>query len=629
MPHIDEAESLQGDGIRDDRHPVGLSSIDDRLGNPAPAFGHHGGDSVLFGIVRDCDGLFDALAGRSQAGSVTGNRFHTVWIGLWVSRLEGVGRRGRGRGPVGDKSAPARKRRTGKLLGLCFLVCWALLATAAGAQGATGVESVGADESGDAHIHGEKDPGAVATPQRELVVVVPEDIITLDPARYQRHSLTESVHRLLYQRLLTRVDQGFGPGLASMIEAVDERTWRFEIRPGARTAEGEPLDALRIARWFQRLISPTGVDGFPSAGRSRLAVVSEVRAEADAVVFSLSRAWPALPAQLEREPVALIDGGGDVIPTGAFRVQRWDRGRRIVLERIEPPAPGQPTHIRIEVVATAEERLNRVLAGRAHIGVGLPGDAYWRLRASSRAKPVVVPQSRVHFVEFDVTRPPFDDPRVRKALNMAVDVQRLIDVLMQDQAVPVATILSPATYGFDPSLRPIPYDPEGAKALLAEAGYPRGFDFELDAPAGKRRVAEEISRMLADAGVHAFVRTWRDWSTLREQILLGGRHAWLGEWGNSSMDPAGAIRPKLHSGGEANYGKYRDAALERMLAQADALLDPAERLAAYGRIQSYLRQEAPMLFGYTIYDVYAVDVNLEWTPSPEGVLALESARWRR
>ena len=83
----------------------------------------------------------------------------------------------------------------------------------------------------------------VAPALRELVVVVPEDVITVDPARYQRHSLTESVHRLLYRRLLSRQGNEFGPNLAYSVEALDELTWRFEISPGLRTPDGRAYGA--------------------------------------------------------------------------------------------------------------------------------------------------------------------------------------------------------------------------------------------------------------------------------------------------------------------------------------------------------------------------------------------------
>jgi len=465
--------------------------------------------------------------------------------------------------------------------------------------------------------------------RRELVVVVPEDVLTLDPARFNRHAITESVHHLLYRRLLSREGVGFTLDLAQSIEPVDERTWRIQVKPGLETPEGQRYGAREIAQWLERLISPAGIDGFPSVARSRLSAIASVRAEGDTVWVKLSRPWPQIVAQLAREPIALLSPEGEVKPTGPFRVERWDRGNRIILSRVGPAGQGEPTHIRIEVVASAEERLRRVLSGSAHIGVGLPPDALWRLQRTAGVKAVAVPQSRVHFVEFDVSRPPFNDARVRLALNMAVDRRRLVEALMEREAVAVATLLSPVTYGFDPDVHPIPYDPDGAQQLLAEAGYPRGFEFELDTIPGKRRVAEAIGEMLAEVGVTAFVRVWSDWPSLREAIQRENRQAWLGEWGNSSMDPAGALWPKLHSRGEANYGKYRDRTLDAMLERAEGTLDPVERLEAYREIQRYLTESAAMLYGYAQYDIYAVDATLQWTPWPEGLLNLATAKWTR
>lgn len=463
--------------------------------------------------------------------------------------------------------------------------------------------------------------------RRELVVVVPEDALTPDPARFHRHAITESLHQLLYRRLLSKQGAGFELELAESIRAIDEMTWQIRIKPGLSSPEGERYGAEEIARWLERLISPAGVDGFPSVARSRLANIASVRAEGDSIWLTLSRPWPQLVAQLAREPIALVGAGGEVIPIGPFRVERWDRGNRIILSRVERAEEGEPTHIRVEVVASAEERLRRVLSGRAHIGVSLPPDALWRLHASEGVKAVAVPQSRVHFVEFDVTRPPFNDRRVRLALNMAMDRERLVRTLMDRQAVAVATLLSPVTYGFDPEVHPISYDPDSARRLLADAGYPQGFEFELDTIPGKRKVAEAIREMLAEVGVSAFVRVWPDWPQLREAIQQGSRQAWTGEWGNSAMDPAGAIWPKLHSNGEANYGKYRDETLDDLLTQAEGILEPEKRLEAYRGIQRYLTESAAMLYGYALYDVYAVDAELAWTPLPEGLLNLGTARW--
>lgn len=459
------------------------------------------------------------------------------------------------------------------------------------------------------------------------MVVVPEDIVSTDPARFSRHQVTELVQSLLYRRLLTKKGTTYGFDLAGLVEAESARTWRFAIAPGQETADGRTISAQAVARHFERLLRDPALGGAPSSARGRLEQVVSVTAAGESVVFRLSQPWPALLAALAREPVALVGPAGEPLPTGPFRVERWERGNRIVLERVGAPRAGEPTHIRFEVVATAEERLRRVLAGTAHIGISLPPDAFARLRASSRARPVLVPQSRVHFVEFDVTRPPFDDPRVRRAFNMAVDMGRIVSALHGSGAIRVATLLSPVTYGFDPGVPVFGYDPRQARELLAEAGYPAGFEFELDAPATKRREAELIREMLAAVGVGAVVRIWPDWSSLRAQILLGKRQAWLGEWGNSSMDPVGAIWPKLHSRGEANYGGYRDETLDALLEEAEAALGPEERLAAYATVQRYLRQQAPMLFGYTVYDVLGASLEIDWTPSTDGLLDLGSARW--
>lgn len=467
------------------------------------------------------------------------------------------------------------------------------------------------------------DPGPE---RRELVVVVPEDVVSTDPARVARHGVTEAVQRLLYRRLLEKDGAGYRFDLARSIEMVDATTWRVAIAPGQVTAEGRAITAAEIARHFQRLLSDPAMGGQPTAARERLPYVAGVAAQGDSVVFRLSRPWAGLLAALAREPVALVGPSGQAVPTGPFRLERWDRGNRIILRRVEPAGPGEPTHIRFEVVPAAEERLRRVLSGQAHIAVSLPADAPARLAASSRARAVAVPQSRVHFVEFDVTRPPFDDARVRRALNMAVDLDSLVRSVLQGRAVPVATLLSPVTLGYDGGVPAIGYDPVQARRLLAESGYPEGFEFELDATAAKRREAEAIREMLARVGINAVVRIWPDWATLRRQIVLGNRQAWLGEWGNSSMDPAGAIWPKLHSEGEANYGGYRDPVLDAMLEEAETRLGPEERFAAYGVLQRYLRQEAPMLFGYTVYDVYGVAAGVQWDPAG-GFLDVSSARW--
>jgi len=159
------------------------------------------------------------------------------------------------------------------------------------------------------------DPGPE---RRELVVVVPEDVVSTDPARVARHGVTEAVQRLLYRRLLEKDGAGYRFDLARSIEMVDATTWRVAIAPGQVTAEGRAITAAEIARHFQRLLSDPAMGGQPTAARERLPYVAGVAAQGDSVVFRLSRPWAGLLAALAREPVALVGPSGPGRADGSF-----------------------------------------------------------------------------------------------------------------------------------------------------------------------------------------------------------------------------------------------------------------------------------------------------------------------
>lgn len=443
-----------------------------------------------------------------------------------------------------------------------------------------------------------------------LKVAIPEDIVALDPMRYSTHLWTRIVHELLFEPVLSFDEET--PGAVVEYRAIDETTWVLLLPQGIVSSTGEPVTPEGVARYFRRLLPSAGIGGYPSPAGERLPELVDVRAEGERLLFRLAEPDPMFPARLAQEPFASLGANGRLLGTGAYRVERWDHGNRVILAR----ARGEdgPDRITFEVIPSSGERLRRLLSGDVDIAFSLPAGALWQLRSAKGVRPVRLVQRRVHFIEFDTERPPFSDRRVRLAMNLAVDTKALIDRLMQDEAAPVPTLLVPVTLGFDPDVPELAYDPIRARELLTDAGFPRGFSMELDTTAPKERIARGYASMLAEVGIDVTVRVWPDWATLKGEILLGRRQAWLGEWGNSSLDPAGVLLPKLHSGGEANYGGYASETLDALLDQAEATLDPEARLEQYRSIQPLLRQEAPMLFGYALYDVIGVKERLEWRP---------------
>lgn len=452
---------------------------------------------------------------------------------------------------------------------------------------------------------------------RTLTIAVPADIISLDPARISRHSISEAVQGALYRPMLQLDAQRalYLPGVVKRFHARDELTWEFEVADRV-IAEG-------LARYFRRVISPEGISGFPAPARERLAPAVNATAEGNKLIVHLSEPMAGFPSALVGEPAVRLSDAGTLQSTGAFELERWDHGNRVVLRRFGEAPPGGFDRLWFEVVPSADERLRRLIAGEVDIALGLPPDGYWRLRLNRGVVPVVTRQTRVHFMELNVKRPPFDDVRVRRAVNLAVDVREMIRTVMQDQAEPIATIFSPVTLGYEPSVVPFGHDRVRARELLAEAGYPNGFELELDVTRSRRRVAEAYKSMLADVGIRVVVREWESWSALYREIELGRRHAWLNDWDGRGFDAKDVVWDKLHSDGEKNYGGYTSEALDSLLELAERTLDPEQRLEHYRLVQRYLRQEAPFLFGYVEYTVYGASDELEWHPGPGSLLALD------
>lgn len=464
-----------------------------------------------------------------------------------------------------------------------------------------------------------------------LRVAVPADIISIDPARITRHTLTEIVHGLLYASLLGIDTQHatYTSGLAESVAALSSTTWQVTLRSDGLGDVAAPQLAADLARYFRRNLLPASSSSEQTLhwpGRNRLAPVRDVRAEGAHLVFELKEPWAALPSVLAVEPAVRLTARGELLPTGPFELERWDNGNRVIVRRREPTPQGGFDRIWFEVIPSAEERLQRLIAGDVHIAMDLPGDAYWRLRRQRGVAPVVVPQSRVHIVELNLRQAPFDDVRVRRALNLAVDMNTLIRTLMQDQAQPVATLVSPAFLAYDPQIAPYPYDPAAARVLLTEAGYPDGFYIELDTTRTRRRIAEIYKSMLAHVGVHVHIREWPNWNSLQRAITLGQRQMWIAEKSARGLDPREILWDSLHRDGTGNRGGLRHPQIDALLEEADRTFDPLARLDVYRRLQSVLHNEAPFIFGYMEYTVYGASTDLVWTPGPNGLLRLDTVR---
>ena len=272
-------------------------------------------------------------------------------------------------------------------------------------------------------------------------------------------------------------------------------------------------------------------------------------------------------------------------------------------------------------------RFAALKTGAVDIISALPPERIPEVKAASNLKVLRIPGGRgIHF-GIPVTKKPFDDVRVRQALNYATDVQEIVDTVMGGFAEANGTVCQKVLFGHNPSLKPFGYDPEKAKKLLAEAGYPNGFETKLLAPTGRytkdREVAEALAGQLAKVGIKITFVT-PEWADFLDQWY--GRKKYKATFdglymigtGGESLDCDRTMLQRIASkaiGGRLGYYQTENTPkLDAMFKEQRSLLDPEKRKAMLFEMQDIIRKDVPWIFMYDQQDIYGVTQRIQWEP---------------
>lgn len=468
-------------------------------------------------------------------------------------------------------------------------------------------------------------PRAARTPPDTLVVGLHGEPRSLDP-----HVTTASsdfrVLVNLYEGLV-RFGEGtlqVAPGLAESWDVLDGgRTYVFHLRSGVRFHDGSPCDAAAVKFNFDRMLRkdhPYHHTGpFPLADVF-FGVVREVVAGGPFTVrFVLDEPFAPLLANLAY-PTGLIVSpaavrrhgrayGRHPSGTGPFRFVSWDFGRRIVLERSperRDPSAGVERII-YRPIGAAMTRVAELRAGGVDLvpEVGADNLSWFRAHPAFRVHEKAGPH--LWFVILDTSRRPFDDVRVRRAVNLAVDKRSLARHVLQDTAAPAAGPV-PAAFSWarNPQVRPYPFDPARARRLLEESGYGTGISVTMLVPQGGSgmlqpvAMAAAIQADLARVGVRVNIETY-EWNTYLDKVnggLRGRARMAAMAWMTNDPDtlPYLALRTKAHPPQGFNSGYYSDERVDRLVERARRTTDRQERARLYRRLQRIVHEEAPWLF---------------------------------
>lgn len=402
------------------------------------------------------------------------------------------------------------------------------------------------------------------------------------------------------------LDRGLNvaPALCAHWLTPDERSFVLELRPGLRFSDGRPVTAADVARSLEagtRLAWPN--DGYLSTVES-VRALDERRLEVRAV-----RPDPTLLARLAWGFVlpgeAVASKPVPVVGTAPYVLERWERGARFVFAR-NPHHWGPPSafeRAEFRVVPDDDTRLRLVETGEADIADFVPPEAWARIEKLPQLRLVVGAGLRVLFIGLRVDRPPFDDPRVREALDLAIDRRAIVERVFLGKGTVANQLMPRGSVGYDPELPASAYDPERARRLLRAAGLRPGHALRLDGPSNRYvrdvQLLHEVARQLAQVGLRVEVNALEK-GELYALLDRGGSDMFLLGWASESGDGADVFEvlfppPVKPLRGSSNATGFADAELDAITHEAQSRANLRERASVLRRAFARLAEQRPIL----------------------------------
>jgi len=471
-----------------------------------------------------------------------------------------------------------------------------------------------------------------ATPGGSITITYKDDVATLDPAigyDWQNWSMIKSLFDGLMDYAPGTTE--LRPGLAESHEiSEDGLAYTFHLRPGVMFHNGRELTAEDVKYSLDRVTNPET----QSPGAGFFGAIAGFDAAMDGSADSLEGVTVIDPLTIEirlsrpdatflhvmalnfasvvpREAVdeAAGDFGRMPVGTGAFRLAEWTLGQRLVFEK-NPDywREGVPylDQIVFEVGQEPVVALLRLQSGEVDVpGDGIPPAKFQEVMADPAQAEQVVEGGQLHtgYITLNVTQPPFDDVRVRQAVNMAIDKDRIVQII-NGRAVAATQPLPPTMPGYTEGYAGYAHDPEAAMALLAEAGFPDGFETELYVmnTDPNPRIAQAIQADLAEVGIDASIQSLAQANVIEAggagtaPMIWSGGMAWIADF----PDPSNFYGPILGCAGAGdggwNWSKYCDEELDAMAVEADSMSDPAQseaRMAMWSDVYQRVMEDAP------------------------------------
>ncbi|WP_153731775.1 ABC transporter substrate-binding protein [Sporosarcina obsidiansis] len=446
------------------------------------------------------------------------------------------------------------------------------------------------------------------------------DTVTLDP-----HNIVDAessrISKNVYETLIDYEKEGTDivPKLATEWNtSEDGKTWTFTLREGVKFHDGTDFDADAVVYNFNRMMDeshPQHQGDFSIFGRTVRSLLEEVKAiDPHTVEFKLNESNSTFLPNIGIttfgiiSPTALEKFGEEInqnpVGTGPFKYESWQENDSLTLVKNEEywieDIP-KLDKVLFKVIPDNSARLTALKNNEIDLMEGLNQTDLPTLEGDENVQLFKRPSANVGYFTFNITKAPFDNVKVRQAISYAIDKQGIIDTFYGPLAVPAKNMMPPVIWGYNDEVTDYNYDLDKAKSLLAEAGFPNGFDTELMVMSTDRvylpqpqKVAEAVKANLSGIGINVKITTY-EWAAYLSKVL-NKEHAFaaIGRLSENG-DPDNFLYTMLHSNSSSNLSLYKNDEVDELLSLAQQTIDKEERNTIYKKVQELVHEDAPTI----------------------------------
>jgi peptide/nickel transport system substrate-binding protein len=444
---------------------------------------------------------------------------------------------------------------------------------------------------------------------------------------------------------LTRFDPKYGPepSLAVSWKPIDETTWEFKLRDGVRFTDGTPFTADDVVFTFARI--PTILNS-PSSFMFAVKPVTKLEVVDDHTIrMHTANPAPLMPFNMATVRIvsrkigdgantADYNSGKVAIGTGPFRLASFIVGERAEFVRNDGWWDKKPVWDKVSyrLIADNAARIAALSAGDVDVIEAVPPGDVNELKKNANVSVVSTPGQRLIYLSLDVGRPetpwatdlngnklsanPFRDARVRQALSLAINRNGIRDRLMDGFAAPTGQLMPAGASGYDPSIKPDPFEPEQAKKLLAEAGFPNGFGITLHGPNNRyvndSKIVEAIAQMWTRIGVKTAVEVMpaATYFSRAQKFEFSARlTGWASDTGEASSNLTELVassNPEKGRGVIFDPTHYANPKVDEIVEHSLATIDMDAREALYREATRLAMQDTPLIPIHHQVNIFAI-----------------------